>query len=133
MTEHWVWSNAVGAWRDKEGNGFTGFLHEAGRFHADVVGRFLEINALSKDDEYPLEVAVEVNNTFLTREAQRILAEYVETGDRTVIDRAYFAAQDRALVASLDFQTSLGQMLRGEGREVDLDAMIDRRGADERS
>ena len=95
MTEHWIWNNGVGAWRNKAGNGFTRTLHEAGRFHEDVVDQFLEVNQLMNDDEYPLEVALPVNNTFLTAEAQRILAEYEKTGDQTVISNAYFGPASR--------------------------------------
>lgn len=101
MTEFWIWNNGYGAWRNKAGNGFTRKLHDAGRFHIDVVDQFLEVNQLVDDTEHPHEVAIPVNNTFLSREAQRILLEYEKTGDRAVIDNAYFAAQDLALVRAL--------------------------------
>jgi hypothetical protein len=94
-------------------------LHLAGRFAEHVALQYVKAsNEVVGDTDYPIEVMIEVNNTFLTREAQQILAEYQRTGDRAVIDNAYFAAQDRALVASSDFQESWGQMLRGEGRTL---------------
>jgi hypothetical protein len=120
VTEYWIWNNGVGAWRDRPGTGFTRALHEAGRFHGDPVDNFLEVNQLLDDTDYPLEVAIAVNNTFLSREAQRILAEYEQTGDRRVIDDAYFKTEAQAIVSSPEFQESWGQMLRGEGREIDF-------------
>jgi hypothetical protein len=61
-----------------------------------------------------------------------MLDEFRATGDREVLDQAYFAAQDRIFTESEAFQESLGQMLRGEGREVDLDRLTER-GNDDRA
>jgi hypothetical protein len=117
VTEYWIWNNHLRGWRGRRRGEMTLQLHLAGRFAEHLAMQYVKTsNQVVSDTDYPIEVMVEVNNTFLTREAQRILAEYERTGDRTVIDNAYFAARDRALVTSADFQESFAQMLRGEGR-----------------
>jgi len=95
-------------------------LHLAGRFAEHVAMQYVKAsNEIVGDTDYPIEVMIEVNNMFLSREAQRILAEYERTGDRAVIDNAYFAAQDQELLTRSDLQESLEQMFHGEGREID--------------
>lgn len=107
-------------WRAQSPKTYTGELKLAGRFVEHLAMQYVKAaNEVIGDTDYPIEVMVEVNNTFLPREAQRILAEYEATGDRSVIDHAYFAAKDRALAQSPEFLESWGQMLRGEGREID--------------
>jgi hypothetical protein len=122
VTEYWIWNNTEGGWWDKHGSGYTRKLHEAGRFAEQVARERLQgTNMAVAPTDHPDEVMIPVNNTFLPAEAQRILAEYEATGDHTVIDNAYFAAQNKALVASDAFQESWGQFLRGEGQEIDQD------------
>lgn len=117
MTEYWIWNNHLRGWRGQRRGQMTLQLHLAGRFAEHIAMQYVKAsNEVVGDTDYPIEVMIEVNNTFLTREAQRILAEYERTGDRAVIDNAYFAARDKALINSDNFQESWGQMLRGEGR-----------------
>lgn len=119
MTEYWVWNNHTRGWRGRKRGEFTLQLHLAGRFAEHIATQYVaNSNAVVARTDWPIEVMIEVNNTFLSVEAQQILAEYNRTGDRKVIDDAYFAAKDRALVDSSDFQESWGQMLRGEGQEI---------------
>lgn len=127
MTEYWIWNNSVGAWWDKKGSGFTRKLHDAGRFAEHIARERLQgTNMTVPDTDYPDEVMIPVNNTFLTAETQRILAEYEKTGDRKVIDDAYFGAVDRVIIRSEEFQESWSQMLRGEGREIEPQEFFDK-------
>lgn len=120
MNSYWIWSNSQAGWRMAHQRGYTTQLHEAGRFQQDVAEKLVESGNLGRSNvEYPDLVKVLVNNTFLTPEAQQIMLKYQETGDRKVIDDAYRVAQeDKALVANVEFQESLQQMLRGEGRVI---------------
>lgn len=122
MSEYWVWNNQQRGWRGRNRNEFVLQLHLAGRFAEHIANQYVQAsNAVIGPTDYPIEVMVEVNNTFLTPEAQKILAEYNRTGDRGVIDAAYFKARDRELLADPELQESLAQMRRGEGREISPD------------
>jgi|EndMetStandDraft_3_1072993.scaffolds.fasta_scaffold769996_2 hypothetical protein len=129
MSEYWIWNNHMRGWRGRQRGEFTLQLHMAGRFAEHLAVQYVKAsNEVVGEMDYPVEVMVQVNNTFLTREAQKLLIEYEKTGDRKVIDAAYFAAQDKALVASADFQESWAQMLRGEGRKISPSESTERTG-----
>lgn len=90
--EFWIWNNHMRGWRAQHHGGFTLQLHTAARFAEHLAIQYVKAtNEVVADTDYPIEVMVEVNNAFLTREAQRILAVYVETGDRAVLDNAYLS------------------------------------------
>lgn len=119
MAEYWIWSNQQRGWRGRKRDEFTLQLHLAGRFAEHIAMQYVKnANKVIGPTDYPIEVMIEVTDTYLTAEAQRILAEYNRTGDRKVIDDAYFAAQDQELLTRSDLQESLMQMMRGEGRVI---------------
>lgn len=127
MTEYWIWNNRQRGWRSQK-QGYTLELHLAARFAEHIAMQYVKTaNKAIGPNDYPLAVMVEVNNTFLSSEAQRVLLEFEATGDRSVIDHAYFQAADRVLRKDPTFTESYNQMLHGEGQRIDLDAMIDNR------
>lgn len=126
MNEYWIWNNVTRGWRGRSRDEYVLQLHLAGRFAEHLAIQYVKAsNEVIGPTDYPIEVMVEVNNTFLTPEAQRILAEYEATGDRLVIDNAYFAAADQELLTRPDLQESLAQMFQGQGREIDPEKLGD--------
>jgi hypothetical protein len=124
VSEYWIWSNQFRGWRGRRRGEYTLQLHLAGRFAEHIAVQYVKnANDVIGDTDYPIEVMIEVNNMFLSRRAQQLMAEYEKTGDRAVFDNAYFAAQDQELLTRSDLQESLAQMMRGEGREIDLNEL----------
>lgn len=133
MTEHWIWSNQRRGWWRANERGYTNLLHEAGRYSEAVAEAIVKkCNFVQAAEEWPNEVAIPVTEAYVFPAGRKLLDEFRATGDREVLDQAYFAAQDRIFTESEAFQESLGQMLRGEGREVDLDRLTER-GNDDRA
>lgn len=121
---YWIWSNVHGGWRMAREQGYTSQLHEAGRYVEHIAMQLVKAaNTGQSKVEYPSVVMVQVNDTFLTPQAQEIMTMYRGTGnDRKILDASYFKAQDEALIKSLGgtgaLKESLGQALVGEGRVV---------------
>jgi len=77
---YWIWSNEHQAWWAPHENGYTGLLHEAGRYHKSIVDRILErANIAVDEEEFPNEVAIPVTNDYLTKRSLSILAHFEKT------------------------------------------------------
>jgi hypothetical protein len=129
MTDYWIWSNQQRGWWKSGKLGYTNLLHEAGRYAEPVAREILaQCNLAVAAQDWPNEVLIPVTNDYLFAAGREILDEYERTGDRGPLDAVRWRAQDEALVASVEFQESLQQMLRGEGRilgERDEDVRAD--------
>lgn len=80
--EYWIWSNEHGAWWRSDERGYTRALQEAGRYAQSMVDRILaQANLAVADHEWPNEVAVPVNNSYLTKRALAILAAFERDED----------------------------------------------------
>ena len=80
MSEYWIWSNEHQAWWRPNERGYTGLLHEAGRYHRSRVDQILkQANLVVDEYDFPNEVAIPVTNDYLTKRSLDILAHFERT------------------------------------------------------
>jgi len=82
VSEYWIWSNEHQAWWRPAERGYTGFLHEAGRYPQRMADRIIEqANHYLSEHSFPNEVAIPVINDYLPRRALGILASFGEEAE----------------------------------------------------
>jgi hypothetical protein len=80
VTEYWIWSNEHQAWWKPAERGYTGLLHEAGRYHKSVVDRILRhANIVVDEEDFPNVVAIPVTNNYMTGRSLSILEDFERT------------------------------------------------------
>lgn len=88
--EYWIWNNVTRGWLSRPPDVYTSQLHMAGRFAESIAEGFVkEANAVLGDTDAPIEVMIPVHNGYLSAQAQRLVAEYVQTGDPGAFDRMF--------------------------------------------